>query len=144
MDRFLAALAMCFMEFTRQRQCRCLCMPNPGIGLLTSLGCGQSCNPLVCFLFVSVQLLLLICLFVSFLLFDCSDRNFFEVCAVIDCCSWKDVRGVVELLSDCCQNDFLLLRLQCIMQRRFTFKRGSEDRFGGCVGFYNGDMQVHE
>lgn len=140
-------LAMCFMEFTGQRQC-CLCMPNSGAGPLTSVHCGQSCSPLVYLLLVSVQLLLFAYILLSFLLVECSDGIFFEVCAIIDSSSWKDVRelasgSVVELLSGYCRNDFKRMRLPCITQRRFFLQESLYDRFGECVDLYNGDMQVH-
>ena len=128
------------MEFSGQRP-SCLYRPQPGVGLYTSVQCGHSCYPLVYFLFVSVRLLLFLDIFVSFLLVDCSDVTFFEVCNILDPSARKDVQelesgNIVELLSEYCRNDFMLMRLQCSVQRRFIFKRGSYDRFGGYVGFF--------
>lgn len=117
------------MEVTGQRQ-YCLWMLYSEAELRTSVRCRQSrFSFLICLLFVSVWLLLLfLYVVVSLLLVDCSDEtSSVEVCGMIDHRpSWKvDVkelapRSVEGLLSDCCRNNCMLVRLQCTMQRRFT------------------------
>jgi len=119
-------LVVCSMEFTGQRQCY-LGMLNSEGGLDTLVRCRQSRYPLLCFLFVSAWLLLFLFFVVSLLLVDCSGEASFEVRAMVDCSSWKDVRELargsdVGLLSNCCRNECVLMRLQCAMLRRFTLK----------------------
>jgi len=117
-------LAMCAIKSMGQRQCY-LCMLNSDGGLRPSIRCRQSRYPLLCFLFVSVWLLLFLYFVVSLILVDCSDETSFEVCARIDGSSWKDVQesDVVLLLSDGWRkNECMPMRLPRAMQRHFSFK----------------------
>lgn len=118
----LIILAMCAIKSMGQRQCH-LCMLNSEVGLRPSIRCSQSCYPLLSVLFVSVWLFLFLYFVVSLLLADCSDETSFEVCTRIDGSSWKDVQeSDVELLGDCWRNECMLMRLQRVMQRHFSFK----------------------